>query len=203
MGFYGLFLLVVFFARRVSKLRIVSLWPPSVVASVRAARAAVGRTDGCFGIHGPRGGGAHGYFIRVEDLAERNRALMGRNMRFGADLVWWPRAPFGEVPRRPEPTPWIPPQAGPTPFWDHQHTSWVLGVLFECIACASGACPGPCAMTGPRAMRGAERAHDPRRLQTRRNFSISSRRLNGVCEVARPPGRKGSSGQRNSTNAGV
>ncbi len=83
-----------------------------------------------------------------------------------------------KCPDGPSRPPWVPPPVGPISSSGHQHTSWVLGWLSECVACASGSILGPhCAMTGPRAMRGAERAHDPRHLQTRRNPTQSCRCL--------------------------
>ncbi len=70
-----------------------------------------------------------------------------------------PSAPGRHIkcPDHPNRPPWIPPPAGPSPSWGHQHTSHMLGWLPECAACAFGALSGwpylgPCAMLGLRAM---------------------------------------------------
>jgi hypothetical protein len=71
---------------------------------------------------------AHGYFIPAGDLAARHRASVKRKARLKADLVWVSEA-------RADP-PGFPPPAGPIPSWGHQHTSYVLKWLSECVAYA-------------------------------------------------------------------
>ncbi len=50
------------------------------------------------------------------------------------------------------------------PSWRHHRTSWVLSTSHARL----GPVLSSCTTTWPRAMRGAERAHDPRHLQARR-----------------------------------
>jgi hypothetical protein len=94
--------------------------------------------------------------------------------RFGATQCAFGGGPglgsrLAKCPDGPNRPPWIPPPAGPIPSWGHQHTSWVLGCYLSASHACLGPILGPCAMTGARAMRGAERAHDPGHLQTLRN----------------------------------
>jgi hypothetical protein len=162
--------------------RIAVVWPPGAVASVVAARAAGGRAGGYVGYFrevrgsGRRGpaSGAHGPLIPAEGLGARNRDSVGRNARLGADLVWGPVCSSAQ--RAQTDPPGIRPQQASSPpgvistppecFWGYLSASYAR---LEPIL-------GPCAMTGPRAMRGAERAHDPRHLQTRRNLTCPCRR---------------------------
>ncbi len=117
---------------------------------------------GC-GRRGPASG-AHGAFIPAKDLAARKNFFFAvrRNARFGAGLVWVVRGPvwLGFHPQQPPSPPGV-----TRPPW---YLCYLipLHVYFGPILC-------PRAMTMPRAMRGAERAHDPRHLQTRPNLTLS------------------------------
>ncbi len=136
---------------------------------VGGALSAMGRADVyCVyfrGVRGPSGAGAVAPRAAPMALSSMRRTWP-REIVLGSSApgLGWAEARLAKCPNRP---PWIRLPAGPIPSWGHQHTSWVLSSLSDRVACASGWVLCPCAMTGPRALRGAERAHDPRHLQTR------------------------------------
>ncbi len=147
-----------------------ALWPPSLAPlRVSEARAPMwaARTDVSVFLAGSRRRGTNGYFIPAEVLCAMHPALAWR-----VPGRPWPGVVGGPVPRPPEPTP---------PGFRHQQAPFPPGAISRppgyvgCYLSAwhgrLGPILGPCAMTGPRAMRGAERAHDPRHLQARPNLA--------------------------------
>jgi hypothetical protein len=116
---------------------------------------------GSSGFH-PRGerrgpaSGVHGSFIPAKDLAARNRASVGRNARWGTDLVWGGRRPrlgVSAETTRAHPTGFRPQQAPSPPGVISTPTLCSDGYLSASHA-RLGPILCPCAMTGPRAVRG-------------------------------------------------
>ena len=111
--------------------RIAVVWPSSAVASVVAARAAVGRAGGYVGyfreVRGAAGAGA--VDPRAAPMAHSSlRRAWAREIAIRCDAmrVWGRtglRPRLAKCPDHQNRPPWIPSPAGPIPSWGHQHTS--------------------------------------------------------------------------------
>ncbi len=156
--------------------RTVVLWPPSPAAGVGGARALVDRADGHVShfleVRGAAGAGAVDRERRLGHETSRYGAARGASGG-GPGLGW----SLGFVLKWSEPNPpGFRPQQAPSPPGVISTPPVCSGGYPSASPVHSGLILGPCAMTGPRAIRGAEQTRDPRHFQTQQTLTRSCRR---------------------------